>query len=464
MRSPAVACLPVAIALIVFFARTHAVPLTGDEPHYLIMADSIASDHDLDLHNNYLSDFDSHRIYGLTIPHVYNVARGWMPYHYPGLSLLIAVPFRIGGIVGVRVALCLAVALLPWSVYLWLRTQMPASTAAWITLGLTIAEPVVFGAAQIYPDLIAGIIVLALVLHPIALRDGGRQSAWSWGVFWLAAGLLPWLHMKFLATSLLLALGGAADRLLRGDGWRPVVRTLATAPAYVVGPALLAAFNVWASGSPFGFHRIGELTTSFGRGAEIFLGLHFDQSQGMFVQQPLLLCGLVALPLFVWRRPALAAFWALVYLSLIVPNALELARYGGGGPSGRFGWSAAWLWIVPIGFAVADREAALAAWVKRAAIVGWCYQAALAIRWLHTPDVLFPVFEENLAARDSLFPVAMRRWLPSFYLWDFSSYWRYPPNVTALIIASLLVVFGAVASMRATPQSRLRSPHPAIRM
>lgn len=62
---------------------------------------------------------------------------------------------------------------------------------------------------------------------------------------------------------------------------------LSTAPLVIVGPALLVAFNTWASGSPLGFRHASELTTSFARGAEIFLGLHLDQSQGTFVQQPL---------------------------------------------------------------------------------------------------------------------------------------------------------------------------------
>jgi hypothetical protein len=74
----AVACVPVALAIAIFVGRTRNVPLGGDEPHYLIMVDSIASDSDLDLHNNYLKDLDSRRIIGLTIPHVYSVesARG----------------------------------------------------------------------------------------------------------------------------------------------------------------------------------------------------------------------------------------------------------------------------------------------------------------------------------------------------------------------------------------------------
>jgi hypothetical protein len=81
MRSAfAVACVPVAVALVIFAARTRHVPLSGDEPHYLIMADSIASDFDLDLQNNYLSDFDSRRIMRDSLFPV--AMRRWLPSYY----------------------------------------------------------------------------------------------------------------------------------------------------------------------------------------------------------------------------------------------------------------------------------------------------------------------------------------------------------------------------------------------
>lgn len=102
-------------------------------------------------------------------------------------------------------------------------------------------------------------------------------------------------------------------------------------------------------------------------------------------------------------------------MSLILPNALVLTRYGGDGPDGRFSWSAAWLWAVPIGFVVADEHARLVRWVRRAAIGGWIYQAALAARWLRAPDLLFPTIDEGLHARDSLVPVAWHARLPSYY-------------------------------------------------
>ena len=470
MRSAfAVACVPVVLSLAIFAARTRHLPLSGDEPHYLIMADSIASDFDLDLQNNYLSDFDSHRIIGLTIPHVYNVPRGWMPGHEPGLSMLVALPFRFGGVTGARVALCLCAGVLPWSLFTWLRTRMPSPTAATMTLGLTICIPVCFGAQQIYGDLIGGIIATVLFLHVIAALDGVQRPFWMWALFWFGAGLYPWLHAKFALTALALAAGGGAamwrprrstsdlagsPERFTAHGSRFTARALATVPLFLVGPALQMAFNTWASGSPLGFRHANELTTSFGRGAEMFLGLHLDQSQGMFLQQPLLLAGVLAFPAFASRRRGLALLWTVVYLSLIVPNALELTRYGGDGPDGRFAWSAAWLWAIPIGYVVADRHAALAPWVRRCAIAGWIYQAALAARWLQTPDVLFPVLDERLAMRDSLFPIAIRRWLPSYYFWDFSSFWTYGPNIVAVAVVITLLVAGARASAAA------RSPDP----
>ena len=176
----------------------------------------------------------------------------------------------------------------------------------------------------------------------------------------------------------------------------------------------------------------------------IFLGLHFDQSQGMFIQHPLLMAGIAAFPIFIWRRALHAFFWLGLYASLIVPNSMELARWGGGGPVGRFAWSAEWLWAIPIGFAIAEFPAPLVRYVKPAVIASVAYQVLLATRWLVNLRLLFPRLEESLDARDSLFPLALRRFIPSFYFWDFSSYWTYSPNVVAFALVIALLTIGAL--------------------
>ena len=195
----------------------------------------------------------------------------------------------------------------------------------------------------------------------------------------------------------------------------------------------------------------------------------------MFLQQPLLLGGVLTLLPFAARRPRLALLWTAIYLSLIVPNALELTRYGGAGPDGRFAWSAEWLWAIPIGIVVGERHERFGPWVRRGAIAGWIYQAALAVRWVNTPGVLFPALDERLWARDSLFPVAMRGWLPSYYFWDFSSYWTYRPNIAAMALLIAMLAAGAcerpkrrVASAASSvscecARDRAEKPHVAFR-
>jgi hypothetical protein len=165
----------------------------------------------------------------------------------------------------------------------------------------------------------------------------------------------------------------------------------------------------------------------------------------MFWQQPLLLAGVAAWIPFARRHPRVALGWTALYASLILPNALELARYGGGAPAGRFGWSAAWLWIVPIGYLFEDGDdTRRIRVVKPAAIACLAYQAMLAVRWLGDPGVLFPTLEESLVRRNSLFPVGVRAWLPSFYFWDFRSYWTYLPNVAAYAGFAGILLSGAL--------------------
>jgi len=84
--------------------------------------------------------------------------------------------------------------------------------------------------------------------------------------------------------------------------------------------------------------------------------------------------------------------------------------------------------------------------VKPVVVACAIYQVLLAVRWLPEPSVLFPRLEEDLAARNSLFPLALRPLLPSFYFWDFASYWTYPPNVVAYIGTTLLIAIGRLNS------------------
>ena len=442
------ATLPVGVAVALCLAIGPRVPLGGDEPHYLFIADSPLTDHDLRLQNNYDRDAATSAIYGPIAPHVYqipagwSIPEGWWPYHGVGLPALVALPFAVGGLRGARVALCLFTGLMAVAFALWIGLMAGGGIAAWTVIGAMMSLPILFGAMQLYPDLPGGVVAAVLTCWLLTPpRD--RQCAAGWPLFWLATGLLPWLHLKYLGATLVLATAGAVtawETRRQGDvtSARLAARTL---PLVAVGMVLLAFWHHSVSGSILGFRRTTtELTDSPGRALMIFLGLHLDQSQGMFFAQPLLLAGVGCLVPFVRARPWTALFWAALYLSLIVPNSMELARYGLGGPAGRFGWSAMWLWLVPIAFMLATYRSRAEPIVKALAIAGCVYQAMLALRWIPVPGVLWTNIDDP---GSSVFPPVLSRWLPSFATWDFVSYVHNPANQGAMVAVLAVLIAGA---------------------
>ena len=413
----------------------------GDEPHYLIMSASVLRDGDLDLRNNYERDAKTNEIYGRAEPHAFLTPEEWWPYHTPGLGILLALPFALGGTLAARLSLCVFAGLLGWASRRWLAGKVSVGAATMLTAAVVFSAPVMFGASQIYPDLAGGVLVLALASW---VWSGSSARSWlQWGVFWLGSGLLCWLHAKYLAPAAVLALCGAwriwQTRAEEGQG---LARHLPAAALFLVGPASLGVFYQRTLGSVLGGRTAAELASPPLRALEIFLGLHLDQAQGMFFQQPLFWSGLVALAFMVRQRHPLTVPWLVLYAALILPNAFQLARYGGGGPAGRFGWSAMWLWIVPLGIWIDAERSRVERYVRPVALGCLAYQLVLALRWLPTPAVLSPVLSELVWERNSLFPVAMRYSLPSFYFWDFASYLSYLPNLIWCLAAALLVVTG----------------------
>ena len=430
--------------LTVWWTASGRVHFGGDQPHYLIMSASVARDLDLDLRNNYEQDRETAEIYGPVRSHALETSEGWWPVHTPGLSILLAVPWALGGTLWAQLTL-LGLSVVVLTMGSWRGFQeLPPRVAMLTTAGIVASVPVLFGASQIYPDLPCGVLVLALVTW---LWNTPRRSLLGWTSYGLVAGLLPWLHVKYLATTVVLAVLG---------GWhlwqeRPRTRrVLLIALLFVLGPLSLAWWHFRTYGSVWGWRTVAQVASPVLRALEVFLGLHLDQAQGMFFQQPLFLLGLVGLGYMMYRRHPLTLPWLVLYGSLIVPNALHLTLYGGGGPAGRFGWSAMWLWLIPLGIWLKAEQATLERYVRPIVLTSLAYQAALAVRWVPTPSSLFPEFSEIVWARNSLFPVPLRYSLPSFYFWDFESYLWYPPNVVWVAAAVLLVVTGSTVAARTT--------------
>ena len=436
--------LPVVITsvLCVAWSLSGRIPLFGDEPHYVIIGESLARDGDLELRNNYTLEARFPRYVGEVDPHVVSRGHRWYSIHGPALGALIAPGLVMAGTVGARLSTCLLAALLPLSLFGWLKTLLCPRDAVWIALAATLSIPYVFGAAHLYPDPVAAALSAPLlVLLGRAEDRPARPSAWA--AFFLACGGLPLLMVKFLAPASLLAGFALARAATRSPRERATI--LCAAPLFLVGLSALAAYHLAAFGTLAGPRGPGELSPAPAQFWMVFLGLHFDQAQGMFLQQPLLIAGLPALGVVAARRPRLAAAWCLLYASLIVPNALQVIPYGGASPSGRFGWPAAWLWLVPVGLALSWHRRQLGQALRATLVCVAAYEAALAVRWLPHPMTVTNEFTPQLALRNSLFPVGIRAWLPSFYGTD---WWWHPPNLVAMVTALVLLAGGPVLGFR----------------
>ena len=101
-----------------FLLLDHPRPLNGDEPHYLVYADSLMRDRDADVGNNYDPRITG-RFFNALTPDGQTVVvtdsrtgKSFLrPYHYPGLPVLILPGYALAGACGAKMAVLLLTAL-----------------------------------------------------------------------------------------------------------------------------------------------------------------------------------------------------------------------------------------------------------------------------------------------------------------------------------------------------------------
>ncbi|HQT95033.1 MAG TPA: hypothetical protein PK435_10410, partial [Thermoanaerobaculaceae bacterium] len=158
----AAAALLVPLAL----ATPHLTPsLYGDEPFHLIVLDSLAHDHDLDLSNNYdLQHHPYNRIY----------MTGTIFLHSPVLAFLLLPGYLVDGRAGALAVLALAGAALVAVLVRRARTLgVRSRRLALLPLGLLLTYPLATFSTQIWVELVgalAAAVCLVLLARPVPRR------------------------------------------------------------------------------------------------------------------------------------------------------------------------------------------------------------------------------------------------------------------------------------------------------
>ncbi|MDF2443152.1 MAG: hypothetical protein JWR01_1355 [Subtercola sp.] len=350
--------------------------LTGDEPHYLVIARGLLVDHTLEQTVPYREAFDQGLFFGGTIAeaptpantHAYLGPHGLFNIHSFGLPLLIAVPYALQGVLGVKVFLVLvggAGIVLFWKIS---GVFMASTTVRAVSVGAVgLAMPLLPGANQIFPDIAAGVLCLVGLYWLLTIERS--RPVWREASMGVAVAYLPLLQIKFALPAVILAAAltvaivrreaatrgsGGALRRGRALSWGSALRR-GRAAVIVVPVALLlglvCAVNLYAFSNLTGPYEPGAFDV--GPAALMaFAGLVIDQNQGLVFQNPIAFAGLVGVGLlFAWRK-RFALIWALVLLALILPNALLANEYGGYSLNGRFQYAGALVFGIATLFAL----------------------------------------------------------------------------------------------------------------
>jgi hypothetical protein len=313
----------------------------GDEPHYLVITQSLLKDGDLRIENNHRAR-DYRRYFAGDLPPDFRVRgrdKEIYSIHAPGVSALVAPAFAVAGYYGAGLLVLALSALstaLAWHLA-WIVTRR--EDAAWFGwAAVTLSATWIFHSFTIYPDGPGAVLVLTgawALLRTDAEASNRSEAVAPW--FWhgAALALLPWMHTRFAVF----AGGLGALVLLR---MAAVPNAAAKAFAFLAVPAVsvLAWIAYFAAiyGTPDPSAPYGGEEGSFGFVPDGLAGLFFDQRFGLLAYAPVLLCAFAGLGIMIarpaWRRHALELLFVLApYLVVITYVAMW---WGGRSAPARF--------------------------------------------------------------------------------------------------------------------------------
>jgi hypothetical protein len=284
----------------------------GDEPHYLIITQSLLADHDLKIENNHRQRDYRDYFGGVLKPDYLRRGKDGQIYsiHPPGLPALVAPAFALFGYPGVVVFL---VILSAWGTSLaWIaawRTTGDAAAAWFGWAAVSLSVPFAFHSFVVYPDAPGAVAVMLGVLAMMAGRDASDRSLVATGV---ALALLPWLHTRFAIVAGVLGMLVA----IRNIGATALVRRLLllfSAPATSAALWLWSFFAIYGTPNPAAPYG-GYTQTSLANIPGGFVGILFDQQFGLLPNAPVYACAVCGFVLMLRRRRRLALDLLLVLL------------------------------------------------------------------------------------------------------------------------------------------------------
>jgi hypothetical protein len=407
-----------AIAALLFYVAAIPpmtyTPTDGDESYYILITESLARDHDLDLNNQFRDLAHSVTRRADLKPEIGDTVRpdGVIRSHLEPLLPLLLVPgYLLGGLTGILITMAIFGALLARSTLrLFEEEGISDATARAIFPLFAFGPPVLFYATRVWPE------VPAALAFVEAIRGVRARRTARWVTALLALVLLK---VRFALVAIVL-----------------IARAVRKPKHLAIGAVLIAIPAVIALATTA--HRIRELIP--GDAAAMLrglFGLMLDGQQGIAFQAPLYLFGIIAIAR--WRATPHAFRLGIVASALYIFYLIPRAEWHGG-------WSPPLRYIVFLMPVLALGCAALWERIDAGAIaVVTAWTAALVIYGLAHPWRLFHIANGESAAGETLSTIwhsDFSRLFPSYIRVNSAAY------VAAIALAIALIVFrsGKLAS------------------
>ncbi len=285
-RRPVIAVL---IAFVFFLIVGRYLPgpagPQGDEPHYLLIAESLIKDGDVDLKNQFderaFSKFTSADLEPHTAPR--SPLGKLYAIHTPGLSALIAPGYAAGGFAGARAVVSFVMAVVVGLLFSSARSLFDGPVANVVFAIATFASPLPVYANSLFPDSTATLPVAATLACLIL------PSRWLLVLASATIAALPWLHPRFLPLGLVLAVAitfrGPFSVPRAAGVWTPLL--LSTGTLLFHFHSLFGSASLSAAYGPGFSSDVSILRIPWGASA-----LLLDRQFGLLLFSPVLLISL----------------------------------------------------------------------------------------------------------------------------------------------------------------------------
>jgi hypothetical protein len=444
------------IFLVIWGLTTHGkYSVTGDEPHYLLVSQSLLADGDLDLRNNY--ENGDGRLFGSSglQPELHaRTARDgrFLPVHDIGLPVLLLPVYAVAtyvarfmpeevlarfrmsqglfaySLISLAIALsfCVSAAITRGAL---LRQGITPRASAAIVFAVWLTAPVLSNSFLVFPEAIA-ILVTAWTVYACS----GTAARWSPSdtLLVLALGALPWVHRKYAIYALALA---AVLIWMRRDRLTARTALVRLAPLYVLPQLALAWWTYRHWGNLAGPIALDRLPFSWDAFAHGLAGTFVDREHGLLWWAP----AYAILPAAWWIADAKCRAWIVPMLALLIPGAAHDQWWGGFSPAVRFLVPAA-----PIACLIAAPALVRSVRLRAAAVVLFVPQAVIAAYgWQHA-RLLWPHGDGHNRILEVLAP-QVAAWAPSLRMMTDHVWAR---TLEVLLAIALINVLLAAASQR----------------